>query len=140
MIPEQAAEAAGEAPRADVELRVPAQGAYVAVLRTTTAALAARLDFTIDDVEDLRIAVGEASAIVLPHAAPGTDLWCRFTLARTRVTVTVTVPVDTEPVPDLASFAWTVLNTLASEATIDTDEGQFTIRLTVVSSLAGADG
>ena len=49
--------------RADVELRLPADGAYVSVLRTTTAGLAARLDFTIDDIEDLRIAVdaGQAS-------------------------------------------------------------------------------
>ena len=32
--------------RADVELRLPADSAYVSVLRTTTAGLAARLDFT----------------------------------------------------------------------------------------------
>ena len=54
--------------RADVELRLPADSAYVSVLRTTTAGLAARLDFPIDDIEDLRIAVGEASAMVLPEA------------------------------------------------------------------------
>ena len=62
------------APAADVELRLPADSAYVSVLRTTTAGLAARLDFTIDDIEDLRIAVGEASAMVLPEADAGSDL------------------------------------------------------------------
>ena len=60
-----------EGPRADVELRLPADSAYVSVLRTTTAGLAARLDFPIDDIEDLRIAVGEASAMVLPEAERG---------------------------------------------------------------------
>ena len=60
-----------ERPRADVELRLPADSAYVSVLRTTTAGLAARLDFTIDDIEDLRIAVGEACAMVLPEADAG---------------------------------------------------------------------
>ena len=55
----------GGARRADVELRLPADGAYASVLRTTTAGLAARLDFTIDDIEDLRIAASEASALVL---------------------------------------------------------------------------
>ncbi len=59
-----------EGRRADVELRLPADSAYVSVLRTTTAGLAARLDFTIDDIEDLRIAVGEACALVLPEADP----------------------------------------------------------------------
>ena len=62
--------------RADVELRLPADSAYASVLRTTTAGLAARLDFTIDDIEDLRIAVGEANAMVLEHADAGTDLVC----------------------------------------------------------------
>ena len=52
----------------DVSLRVPADGAYVSVLRTMTAGLAARLDFTVDDIEDLRIAIGEACALVLPQA------------------------------------------------------------------------
>ena len=38
--------------RADVELRLPADSAYVSVLRTTTAGLAARLDFPIDDIKN----------------------------------------------------------------------------------------
>ena len=57
---------------------MPADRAYASVLRTTTAGLAARLDFPIDDIEDLRIAVGEACAMVLGEAEPGTDLVCRF--------------------------------------------------------------
>ena len=64
--------------KADVSLRVPADGAYVSVLRTMTAGLAARLDFTVDDIEDLRIAVGEACALVLPEAGPGGDLVARL--------------------------------------------------------------
>src|SRR6478735_186614 len=71
--------------RADVELRIPADGAYVSVLRTTTAGLAARLDFPIDDIEDLRIAVGEASAMVLPEADEAADLVCRFFMSRGRL-------------------------------------------------------
>jgi serine/threonine-protein kinase RsbW len=49
-----------------VELRLPADGAYLSVLRTATAGLAARLDFTLDEIEDLRIAVDEACALLLP--------------------------------------------------------------------------
>ena len=55
-----------------MELRIPADSAYLAVLRTATAGLAARLDFTLDDIEDLRIAVDEACAMVLPQARPRT--------------------------------------------------------------------
>ncbi len=51
-----------------VEVRLPAAGAYLSVLRTATAGLAARLDFTLDEIEDLRIAVDEACAILLQQA------------------------------------------------------------------------
>ena len=47
------------------------------MLRTATAGLAARLDFTLDDIEDLRIAVDEACAMVLPRRCPGGDLHVR---------------------------------------------------------------
>ena len=55
---------------ATCELRLPADSAYLSVLRTATAGLAARLDFTLDEIEDLRIAVDEACAMLLPRPAP----------------------------------------------------------------------
>ena len=73
----------------DVELRLPAESAYVAVLRMTTAGLAARLDFTLDDIEDLRMAVGEACALVLEHADPKGDLHASFDLSDGSIRVSV---------------------------------------------------
>ena len=57
-------------------MRMPAEGAYLSVLRTATAGLAARLDFTLDEIEDLRIAVDEACAMLLSQAVPGSSLEC----------------------------------------------------------------
>src|SRR5690606_32051424 len=102
--------------RADVELRVPADSVYVSVLRTTTASLSARLDFTIDDIEDLRIAVGEACALVLPEADAGTDLVAEYFLGNARLTVRVSVSGSDIGMPDYDSFAWQVLDTLAGNA------------------------
>ncbi|MGH3169414.1 MAG: hypothetical protein ACRDN0_26480, partial [Trebonia sp.] len=48
-----------------VHVRMPAESAYLSVLRTATAGLAARLDFTLDEIEDLRIAIDEACAMLL---------------------------------------------------------------------------
>ena len=124
--------------RADVELRVPADSAYASVIRTTTAGLAARLDFTIDDIEDLRIAVGEANAMVLEHADPGTDLVCGFHLEPGRITISVSGTAASSPVPDLDSFAWQVLTTLATSADIESAEGRFAIVMTMTSSAVGA--
>ena len=132
---EQAADHDGR--RADVELRLPADSAYVSVLRTTTAGLAARLDFPIDDIEDLRIAVGEASAMVLPEAQDETDLRCLFFLAPGELTVTVEV-VSAQPVePDYDSFAWQVLSTLATSAQATSGGGRFSVSLTMQPVGAG---
>jgi serine/threonine-protein kinase RsbW len=122
---------------ADVELRLPTDSAYVSVLRTTTAGLAARLDFTIDDIEDLRIAVGEASAMVLPEAADDSDLDCTFHLSPGELTIGVSVRTTGEIEPDYDSFAWQVLSTLASSAELQQSEGRFTVRLTMRSSAVG---
>ena len=85
------------ASRADVELRLPAEGAYATIVRTTAAGLAARLDFTIDDIEDLRIAIGEASALVIPEADPGVDLVASFWFGRGSMTVELRGRGDRRP-------------------------------------------
>ena len=106
-----------------VVLCLPAQGAYLSVLRTATASLASRLDFTIDDIEDLRIAVDEACAMLLSHAVAGADLSCSFELSSDAIAVAVSVPtVDGQP-PSRDTFAWTVLTALAGEvdASVDAD-------------------
>ncbi|MCL8024808.1 anti-sigma factor [Nocardioides bruguierae] len=127
---------AGPGTPADVEIRVPADGAYVAVLRTLTAGLAARLDFTIEDIEDLRIAVGEACAMVLPEADEATDLVGSFALAPGRLTVQVGVPATHPSPPDYDSFAWQVLTTLA-DATVATHDGRFVVTLVATSTPLG---
>lgn len=98
-----------------VVLRLPAVGAYLSVLRTATASLASRLDFTIDDIEDLRIAVDEACAMLLPQAVPGADLECRFELTDDAIDVRVGVMTLDGQEPSRDTFAWTVLTALAGE-------------------------
>jgi len=106
-----------------VTLRLPADGAYLSVLRTATASLASRLDFTIDDIEDLRIAVDEACAMLLVQAVPGADLECSFELTGDAIDVSVTVPTLDGEQPSRDTFAWTVLTALAGEvdSSVDAD-------------------
>jgi serine/threonine-protein kinase RsbW len=127
--------APGDESRADVELRLPADSAYVSVLRTTSAGLAARLDFTLDDIEDLRMAVGEASALVLPEAEPDSDLRCEFFMRPGELTVRVSVLSRRPEAPDEDSFAWQVLTTLATRASASTGDGRFTITMSMQSAL-----
>jgi serine/threonine-protein kinase RsbW len=96
-----------------VTVRMPAEGAYLSVLRTATAGLAARLDFTLDEIEDLRIAVDEACAMLLHQAIPGSALECSFALGPDMMTISVSVPSLTPQPPASDTFAWTVLTALA---------------------------
>ena len=118
---EAAAAASAAAPDDVVTIKLPAAGAYLSVLRTATAGLAARLDFTLDEIEDLRIAVDEACAMLLSQAGPGADLECQFSLqgASMRVSVSVLTLDGQEPSRD--TFAWTVLSALAGD--VDSDAG-----------------
>ncbi len=96
-----------------VHVRMPAESAYLSVLRTATAGLAARLDYTLDEIEDLRIAIDEACAMLLAQAIPGTDLECGFELGADQVTITVSVTAAKPQMPARDTFAWTVLSALA---------------------------
>jgi serine/threonine-protein kinase RsbW len=121
-----------------VLLAVPASGAYLGVLRTATAGLAARLQFTLDEIEDLRIAVDEACAMLLavasdvPLLGDTVELSCRFTVTDDALTVETTVPIGSpdEKLPGGESFAWQVLSALADEVSAGVDGRQASILLT----------
>ena len=108
-----------------VELTVPADSAYLAVLRTVIASLAATRDFTLDEIDDLRIAVDEAGALLLPHASPGSQLSAVFSGEATslRAEVSVPVPAGDAGQPDRSSFAWLVLAALTDSVAL-TESGQ----------------
>jgi serine/threonine-protein kinase RsbW len=114
-----------------VLLVVPADGSYLAVLRTATAGLAARLQFTLDQIEDLRIAVDEACAMLLALAPGAKELTCEFDVTPGSLSIGVSVPLSrpTE-LPGGQSFSWQVLTALAGEVTAETSGDRATIRLT----------
>lgn len=113
-----------------VLLTVPADGGYLGVLRTATAGLAARLHFALDEIEDLRIAVDEACAMLLAIATRDAELQCRFTVTDDALTVEVTVStVPGARLPAESSFAWKVLTALTTSAQADATGRYATIRL-----------
>ncbi|WFE24007.1 ATP-binding protein [Solwaraspora sp. WMMD937] len=113
-----------------VLLTVPADGGYLSVLRTATAGLAARLHFALDEIEDLRIAVDEACAMLLAVATRDADLQCRFSVTDDALTVEVAVAtVRGARLPPDSSFAWKVLRALTSSASATASSGQASIRL-----------
>jgi serine/threonine-protein kinase RsbW len=120
-----------ESPIRDVvSVRLPANAAYLAVLRTTTASLAAQLDFTLDEIEDLRIAVDETCCLLLAGALPNSELTCTFEMTDDAIRISVSGATERALAPARDSFAWTVLTALAGDVDAWTEpDGRQTIAL-----------
>jgi len=117
-----------------VELTVPAQTGFLGVVRTATAGLAARLGFTLDEIEDLRIAVDEACVMLLTLAGPrepvDATLTCRFLVLDQELAVTVSAPVsERATLPAEQSFAWQVLTAHATTVAGHAERGLAAIDL-----------
>jgi serine/threonine-protein kinase RsbW len=119
----------------DLDLTVPALAPYLAVVRTATAGLAARLQLNSDEIEDLRIAVDEACVMVLalPRPKPAknpTSLTCRFRVLPDALAVTISAPVGPNAaLPPEKSFVWDVLHTHAADVKGIVDGGTATVEL-----------
>ena len=115
-----------------VELEVPAAAAYIAMVRTAAAGLAARVDLTLDRIEDLRIAVDEACALLVHHPSVGTapdSLLCTFTMNAASLTVDVSGPYTV--LPEKSAFAWAVLSALVDGLECGDEDGRTWLRLVV---------
>ncbi|MDQ1703063.1 MAG: serine/threonine-protein kinase RsbW [Frankiaceae bacterium] len=134
---ENAAPSGAVEPKDVVEVRLPAASAYLSVLRTATAGLAARLDFTLEEIEDLRIAVDEACAMLLATAIPGTSLRCTFELEPDALRIAVSVQTSEGVEPSRTTFAWTVLTALAGEVD-STASGDGTVTIELIKRRAAA--
>jgi serine/threonine-protein kinase RsbW len=99
-----------------LELRTAASTVVIATIRTVAADLAARADFDLDSIDDLRMAVDDLCAMLVRIAPADATLRCRFIAHPERVEVAADVDVEdgTEP-PPTRSFGWRVLECLADE-------------------------
>ena len=117
-----------------IRLSVPAHGAFLGLIRTTSAAVAARLDLTIDEIEDLRIAVDEAAAILLGDAGTSEGLSDRsvdvtFGLDPDTFIISLSADTGATSAPDQTGFGWTVLSALVGSVRADHRDGRTTIVL-----------
>lgn len=119
-----------------VELRLPAQSPFVAVIRMTTAGLAARQDFTLEDIEDLRMAVGEACALLLENAVAEATLTVRYQLREAQMDLTVALDNAADTTVDRDSFGWQVLSALVEDLSEASGPDGCAISFTITSTKA----
>lgn len=111
-------------------LDIPATPNFLSVLRTATAGLATRLNYGLDAIEDLRVAVDEAASLILTAADdPSAVVHCRFDVVAEDLLISIGAR-GIGPLPDRQSFDWRVLDALAGAVSTDTEDGITTVRLT----------
>jgi serine/threonine-protein kinase RsbW len=72
-----------------VELRIPSKPEWVAVARLAVAAIANRLPFSVEEIEDLKLAIAEACTICIQQGGGGhaIDITCDASTSQLRVEV-----------------------------------------------------
>jgi hypothetical protein len=80
-------------PDHNVELKVPVDGTYTSVVRLLVSGLATRLGLAIDDIEDLKLVVGESFlTVVAKSAGPAGLISIKWQQTPERVNVRITDP------------------------------------------------
>lgn len=114
-----------------IKVSIPASPEYVQVVRLIAAGLASRLGFTLDEIDDLKIAVDELAAYLTGTRGRDGSLDIEFGVAGERITiegiahVTPSDAVRTE----LSDFSRMILETVADEASFGRDGEAATFHL-----------
>lgn len=112
-----------------VELNLPADPHLLRVARLTVASVAADLPLTLEDVEDLRIAVDELAALAIEGCGPDDTLQLRIVADAHAVTVSGRV-VGAGPFPPLHPVAAELIAMVAVDHELGADGADRTFRFT----------
>lgn len=113
-----------------IRLTVPASPSWVVLVRTTATACCARLDFDVDRLEDVRLAVDEVATLLIGQAVPDAEIACAFTTHDDgRLDVALRARTATGRLPDTSTFAWAVLTALVDDVTATVDALDVTVVL-----------
>ena len=95
-----------------LELRVPTTATQLPAVRAMAGDLAIRMDYDLDAVEDLRLAVDEASATLAQIAAGDAPLTVIFETTRAGLHIEAWVPTAEGTEVPRDGFGWAILATL----------------------------
>ncbi|MCU1370309.1 MAG: Anti-sigma factor [Ilumatobacteraceae bacterium] len=112
-----------------VELNLPADPRLLRVARLTVASVAADLPLTLEDVEDLRIAVDELAALAIDGCGPDATLQLQIAADERAVTVVGRV-AGAGPFPPMHPVAAELIAMVAVDHEMGSDGDDRTFRFT----------
>jgi serine/threonine-protein kinase RsbW len=120
-----------------IRLSIPASSAWVVLVRTAATACCARLDFDVDRLEDVRLAVDEVATMLIERAVPGTEIRCELVpYDDGRLDIALRAETDSGALPRTDTFAWAVLTALVDDVTTTVDASETTVLLRTSRSAA----
>jgi len=118
-----------------IRLTIPATAAWVVLVRTATTAVCARMDFGMDRLEDVRLAVDEVASLLIKDAEPDTDLECTLIPSDNgQLDLILSAQTKTGTLPATNSFSWTVLTALVDDVSAVVDANKLSIHLRASAS------
>ncbi len=114
-----------------VSIKIPASPVYLQVVRLVASGLATRLKFTIDEIEDLKIAVDEMSAYFTGANGRDGEIEVRFEVRENQLRITgIGRFKPGEKVrTDLTELSRMILETVADTASLEQMDGTPTFNL-----------
>ena len=114
-----------------ISINIPASPEYLKVVRLIVSGLASRLLFTIDDIEDLKIAVDELSAYLTGAQGREGTLDIGFDLHDDRIDIRGVghFSAGTKVRTDLTDMSKMILETVVDEAVLEQSDGTPSFRL-----------
>lgn len=125
-----------------VSITLPAEPAYIRVVRLVAAGLASRLGFTIDQIDDLKIAVDELAAYLTGSKGRDGDLEVSFAVHDDRIEITGSGHFSQaqQVRTDLTELSRKILDTVADSASLEQADGAPRFHLVKCQSVASLRG
>jgi len=124
----------------EIKLSVPSKPEYVGVIRLTLAAIASRIGFDIEKIEDMKVAVAEACTNAIIHGChceQGRNFNIEFVSTKEKLTILVYddgqgCPVDNIEEPDLnnpkeGGLGIFIIKSLMDDVEIKSEKGKGTM-------------
>ncbi len=92
----------------NVKVSLPSKPQYVSIARMTSSVIANKIGFNIEDIEDIKVAVGEACNNAVIHGCEDSNFNVEFTISSDKVIIEVRdegkgFEVDKCPCPDICN-------------------------------------
>lgn len=112
-----------------ITLTVPAKPEYVLITRLTSAAVASRIGFDVDQIEDIKMSVAEAIILIINQSTRPKEILVRYQVEPDNINIEILGGEDWEdseisgPDEDQAQLSKFILGSMMDEVEFKTDNG-----------------